>query len=268
MTLLSANALSVSLGGRRVLAAVDLAIAAGEVIGLIGPNGAGKTTLLKAMAGLLPLDAGEVRLAGRPLAAIGRDDLARALAYLPQDGQSHWSVTVETLVMLGRLPHRAPWSGPSGADRAAVERALLACDLAPLRHRVTSSLSGGERARALLARALAGEPQVLLADEPVAGLDPGHQLDVMARLRERAAAGAGVVVVMHDLTLAARFCTRLALLHERRIEAEGAPAEVLSPASLARCYGVRAYHGSAEGSEIVVPLSRLAVGADHVADRA
>jgi len=263
MTLLRARSVSVSLGDAPILAGLDLGIAAGEVVGLIGPNGAGKTTLLKAMAGLLPLDGGEICVQGRPLRQIRRNTLARSLAYLPQGGDYHWAVSVETLVMLGRLPHRGLWRGPSHADRVAVERALEACDVAQFRDRPTTLLSGGERTRVLLARALASEPRLLLADEPVAGLDPGHQIDVMEKLRDLARSGAGVVVAMHDLTLAARFCDRLALLHGKRIATEGSPAVVLSPENLARCYGIRAYHGSAEGNAIVVPLERTDAGAGH-----
>jgi iron complex transport system ATP-binding protein len=263
VTLLRASAVSVSLGDTQVLAELDLGIVAGEIVGLIGPNGAGKTTLLRAMAGLLPLDGGEIRVQDRPLQGIDRTILAQTLAYLPQGGDSYWALTVEALVMLGRLPHRGPWRAPSDADRAAVRRALDACDVAQFRGRPTTHLSGGERTRVLLARALAGVPKVLLADEPVAGLDPGHQLDVMEKLRDLAAAGAGVVVVMHDLTLAARFCSRLALLHDKRIAAEGTPAAVLSPDTLARCYGIRAYHGTSNGNTIVVPLERTDAGARH-----
>ena len=263
MTLLSARTVSVSLGDAPVLAGVELEVAAGEVVGLIGPNGAGKTTLLRAMAGLLPLRGGEVRLEGRPLHRMDPSALARILAYLPQGGGSHWAVTVETLAMLGRLPHRSPWAAPSEADRAAVARALAACDMTRFGDRPVTQLSGGERTRALLARALAGEPKVLLADEPVTGLDPGHQLEVMAKLRELADSGTGIVMVMHDLTLAARACDRLALLFEKRIAAEGRPTAVLSADTLARCYGVRAYHGSVEGGAIVVPIERTEAGAGH-----
>jgi len=265
VTLLSANSVSVSLAGAQVLEGVGLEIASGEVVGLIGPNGAGKTTLLRAMAGLLPLDGGAIHLKGEPLQQIARKVLARTLAYLPQSGGSHWAVTVETLVTLGRLAHRGPWAAPSDADRAAIAQALDACDVRQFGSRPITHLSGGERTRVLLARALAGEPQVLLADEPVAGLDPGHQLDVMTKLRELGASGAGVVVVMHDLTLAARFCDRLALLFDKRIAAEGHPAAVLSADTLARCYGVRAYHGTANGNTIVVPLERTDAGDGHAA---
>lgn len=256
MNLLSVRNLTVLLGGKPVLSGVDLEVCGGEVVGLIGPNGAGKTTLLRAVAGLLSREDGEIAVQGQSLKALAPGTLARILAYLPQDGSSHWSVDVETLVMLGRLPHQGSWRAPSNDDRAAVERAMEACDVLQFRQRPASHLSGGERARVLLARALAGDPKLLLADEPVAGLDPGHQLDVMERLRERAASGAGVVVVMHDLTLAARFCDRLALLHSGRIETLGEPSKVLSAEMLARCYGVRAYHASVEGNRIVVPLER------------
>ncbi len=260
MTLLTADAVSVSLGGGQVLAGVDLGVAAGEVVGLIGPNGAGKTTLLRAVAGLLPLDAGEIRIDGRPVSRIDGRTRGRLLAYLPQGGAPQWAVSVETLVMLGRLPHRGPWRGPSAADRDAVARALDACDLAAVRQRPVTRLSGGERARVLLARALAGEPRLLLADEPVAGLDPAHQLDVMATLRARAAAGTGVVVVMHDLTLAARYCDRLVLLDAGRTVAQDVPAAVLTPDMLARCYGIRAFHGQADGQAVIVPLARTRDG--------
>ena len=263
MTLLSVAAVSVSLGDTQILAALDFDISGGEVVGLIGPNGAGKTTLLRAMVGSLPLDAGEIRLAGRAVQQVDRRELARSIAYLPQGGDSHWAVNVETLVMLGRLPHLGAWRGPTDVDRAAVARALDACDVARFKHRPMTHLSGGERARVLLARALAVEPKVLLADEPVAGLDPAHQLDVMERLRDLAAAGGAVVIVMHDLTLAARYCERLALLYDKRVFAAGRADLVLSPDNLAHCYGIRAHLGSANGFPIVVPLERTGKGADH-----
>lgn len=265
MSLLSVRGVSITLGITQVLAEVRFAVTAGEVVGLIGPNGAGKTTLLRAMAGLLPLDSGEIRFDARPLRDIERKELARKLAYLPQGGESHWAVTVETLVMMGRLPHMGPWRSASEVDRAAVARALEACDVGQFVSRPVTNLSGGERARVLLARALAVEPMVLLADEPVAGLDPAHQLDVMQRLCDLAVSGAGIVVVMHDLTLASRFCHRLALLHRKRIAAEGSPGTVLSPENLARCYGIRAHYGSVNGHSFVVPVERVTSGAKHAA---
>lgn len=256
MTLLRARNLSLSLGGTPILKALDLSVKPGEVVGLIGPNGVGKTTLLRALAGLLTPDHGEVEIEAQNLRTLDRKRLAGILAYLPQGGLSHWDMETETLVMLGRLPHRGAWQAPSQADRAAVERALRACDLCHLRRRPVTQLSGGERSRVLLARALATEPKLLLADEPVAGLDPGHQLDVMAKLRRLASTGAAVIVVMHDLTLAARFCSRLILLHRGEIAAEGCPQNVLSAEILARCYGIHAYCSVVQGIPIIVPLER------------
>ncbi len=258
-SLVAARDVSLAYGPRRVLDGVAMTLAAGEVVGLIGPNGAGKTTLLRVLAGLAAPESGEIALFGRPMAAFGRAERARGVAYLAQNGTAHWAVTVETLVGLGRLPHGGPWKGtPSvAADRAAVARAFSDCDLAGLAGRPLNRLSGGERARALLARALAAEPRVLLADEPVAGLDPAHALDVMAVLRARAAAGAGVIAVLHDLTTAARHCDRLVLLAEGRVLAAGPPGAVLEDDVLARAYGVRVHRGTAEGLPFVVPVGRV-----------
>ncbi len=194
------------------------------------------------------------------LAVLDHDARARALSYLAQDGAAHWAVTVETLVGLGRLPHLGPWRGPSAGDRAAVARALAACDVTNLADRPVDRLSGGERARVLLARALAVEARVLLADEPVAGLDPAHALDVMAVLRARARDGAGVIAVMHDLTTAARHCDRLALLAHGRVIADGPPERVLDDDNLAHAYGIRVHRGTADGQPFVVPVGRIGDG--------
>jgi iron complex transport system ATP-binding protein len=264
MTAIRATDVAVRLGGTAILHGIDADLAAGEVVGLIGANGAGKTTLLRALAGLLPLARGAITLDGRALAQLSRRQLAQTLAYLPQGGGSQWPVSVETLVMLGRLPHLGPWRGPGARDRRAVDAALAACDVARFRDRTLDTLSGGERARVLIARALASEPRVLLADEPVAGLDPGHQLDVMATLRRLAASGAGIVAVVHDLTLAARFCDRLVLLDAGRVAAAGQPRAVLSHENLARCYGIRAHVAEFDGTPWVVPATRIAGPEPHV----
>jgi iron complex transport system ATP-binding protein len=258
MTVLRADDIRHAFGTRPVLAGIDVAVAAGEVVGLIGPNGAGKTTLLCALAGLLAPDAGTVALDGTPIGTLDRNTRARAISYLAQHGEANWAVTVETLVGFGRLPHLGPWRGPTAVDRAAVARALAACDATHLAARPLNRLSGGERARVLLARALAVEPRVLLADEPVAGLDPAHALDVMAVLRARAQEGAGVIAVVHDLTIAARHCDRLVLIDAGTVVADGLPAAVLTDANLARAYGIRALRGEAEGQPYIVPLSRIA----------
>ncbi len=263
MTLIRATDVVVRIGRAAILHGIDVDLAAGEVLGLIGANGAGKTTLLRALAGLLPLARGTIALDGRPLAHLPRRQLAQTVAYLPQGGASHWPVSVETLAMLGRLPHLGPWRGPGERDRRAVETALAACDVTQFRDRTLDTLSGGERARVLIARALASEPRVLLADEPVAGLDPGHQLDVMATLRRLAAAEAGIVVVVHDLTLAARFCDRLVLLDAGRVAAAGPPRAVLSSENLARCYGIRAQIAEVDGVPWVGPATRIPGSGSH-----
>ncbi|HXG28067.1 MAG TPA: ABC transporter ATP-binding protein, partial [Nevskiales bacterium] len=173
-----------------------------------------------------------------------------------QGGQCHWPMPVAQVVALGRLPHRAPWARVPPADAAAVQRALQAADVAHLADRPVTQLSGGERARVLLARALAVEARVLLADEPTAGLDPAHQLGVMEVLRRRAQSGAGVVVVLHDLTLAARFCDRLLLLGEGRVVADGAAEQVLTEQNLAQVYGIEAHRAAGAEGLLVVPLRR------------
>ena len=267
MSLLEATRLSVDLGRRPVLDRVDFTLAQGELIGLIGPNGAGKTTLARALCGLQQASAGEVALEGQLLHEWPRDALARTLAYLPQSGGVHWEVTVEALVALGRLPHRGSWQRACAADHAAVERALEVTDTAGFRSRTVAELSGGERARVLLARALAGEPRILLADEPVANLDPYYRLEVMEHLQQQARAGMAVMVVLHDLTLATRFCSRLVLLDQGRVFASGAPREVTSAATLAHCFRIEVHRGDLPDGPYVVPTARVTAGAAHPAAR-
>lgn len=256
--LLRTAGLTVSLGGRPVLSGVDVAAGPGELFGLLGPNGAGKTTLLRALSGLLVPQAGAVTLDGAPLAplaAMSPSVLARRLAYLPSGNECQWPLAVEALVALGRLPHRTPWSRLSVEDMAAIEAAMRFTGVLGLAGRPVTQLSGGERARVLLARALAGDPELLLADEPVAGLDPGHQLDVMALLARRAAGGGTVVVALHDLTLAARFCTRLILLAGGRVLAEGVAEAVLTPENLRAAYGIEATVGTL-GGQVAIASTR------------
>ncbi|EKE73607.1 ABC transporter ATP-binding protein [Oceanibaculum indicum] len=253
--LLHATGLAVSLGGRSVLSGVDVAAGPGELVGLLGPNGAGKTTLLRALSGLQAPQAGAVTLDGAPLAAMSPPVLARRLAYLASGNECQWPLVAEALVALGRLPHRTPWSRLSVEDMAAIESAMRFTGVLGLVGRPVTQLSGGELARVLLARALAGDPELLLADEPVAGLDPGHQLDVMALLARRAAGGGTVVVALHDLTLAARFCTRLILLSEGTLLAEGAAEAVLTPENLRAAYGIEATVGTL-GGQVAIAVTR------------
>lgn len=253
MVMIAIEGLAVALGRRPVLRGVDAMLSPGALIGVIGPNGAGKSTLVRALLGLVPAT-GRVRIDGVDVTEIPRADLAKRIAYLPQGQTLHWPLTVERLVALGRLPHLAPFSRIGDADRAAIDRAIMQADVDHLRERVATELSGGERARVLLARALAVEASALVADEPLAALDPGHQLEVMALLKRQAEAGALVVAVLHDLTMAARHCDRLLLLHEGRLVADGPPDAVLTAERLAEVYGIRAWIGEAAGGRLIVPL--------------
>lgn len=254
MSAIRAQGIRVTLGKREVLREVDLQARPGEVLGLLGPNGAGKTTLLRVVAGLVPAGHGSVDLAGQPLAQLSGRQRAQQIAYLPQGNECHWPLRVREVVALGRLPHRAPWQRLPAGDAAAIDTALAETDARALAERSVNQLSGGERTRVLLARALATGAPCLLADEPVAGLDPAHQLQVMALLKSKARAGATVVVVLHDLGLAARYCDQLCLLGAGRVIAQGEPQEVLAAEPLQQAYGIRAWYGEVEGQPLVVPL--------------
>ena len=244
---------AVSLGGRRIVEDISTDLAGG-VTGLIGPNGAGKSTLMRAIAGLVPSE-GSILIDGTSIGSMPLRDRARRIAYLPQGQAVHWPLTVERLVSLGRLPHLAPFARPVAADASAIEQALGRTDLLGLRQRPVDQLSGGERARVLLARALAVEAPLLLADEPLAALDPAHQIDVMRLLRAEADRGATVIAVLHDLTLAARWCDRLLLIDQGRLVADGGPRDVLSAERIGAVYGVSAFIGEAGGEPLIVPLA-------------
>ncbi len=252
-----ATEIAVDFGRRRVLDGVDFAACPGEVVALIGPNGAGKSTLARILAGLLRPTAGQVMLQGRDIADCDPGALARTRSYLPQGATLAWPLTVARLVALGRLPHLAPFSRIGETDRVAIDAALMRADVTDLRDRVVTDLSGGERARVFLARALAVEAPVLIADEPLAALDPGHALSVMELLRAEAERGVAVVAVLHELTLAARFADRLVLLDRGRVVADGPPAAVLDDDRLARVYRVTAWRGDAAGAPLIVPMARI-----------
>jgi iron complex transport system ATP-binding protein len=254
---LAARDLSVALGGRAVLESITFDSSPGELIAVLGPNGAGKSTLLRCLAGLHRPLTGTVTLSGRDLADWERRALARAVAYLPQSRAVHWPLAVRSAVALGRLPHGGSVQALAGAHAEAVERALSAMELTKLAHRPVTELSGGELARTLIARALAQEASVLLADEPSAGLDPAHQLGLFEGLRRLAAEGRIIFVALHDLSLAARFCDRVLLLKAGRIIGLGAPATVLTEEALARAYEIRARLIHIEGNPFVLPSSRL-----------
>ncbi len=255
MVTIAADRVTVRLGARAVPRDVSIRLESGCLTGIIGPNGAGKSTLIRALLGLIPAD-GTILLDGDALTALSRAAIARRIAYLPQGQTLHWPLSVERIVALGRLPHLAPFSRLSQADDAAIGRALAQLGIAHLRDRTATALSGGERARVLLARALAVEAPALLVDEPLASLDPGHQLEVMDLLRAQARAGTTVAAVLHDLGLAARYCDRLVLLVDGEVAGDGAPAEVLTADALARAFGVRVWRGEAGGEPLIVPIAR------------
>lgn len=249
--------LCVGYGDALVLDRVTLSARGGGLIGLIGPNGAGKTTLIKALAGLLAPTSGSVTLNSLPLEFWAHDAMAKKVGYLSQSRTVHWPVTVERLVSLGRIPHRGPWGSVSEEDQVAIHNALTLADVEAIRSRTVTTLSGGELARVLLARVLAGEPDAILADEPVSGLDPGHRLQVLGGLKALADGGRLVVVVLHDLTLASRFCDRVILLHQGRLEADGKPSMVLTDDTLAEVYGIESVSVSQGGETAVLPWSHL-----------
>jgi iron complex transport system ATP-binding protein len=250
---LSFDRVTLDLRGRRVLADVSAAFAAGRITVILGPNGAGKTSLLRAAAGLIAPSAGKIAIDGRAIAAMRRDDRARTIGYLPQSGDVAWNMPARDVVALGRLPH----SAGVAEDIAAVLAAMAATDTEQFAERRVGELSGGERARVLLARVLAGEPQWLLADEPLASLDPAHQLDLLDRLRGQAARGVGVVVVLHDLVQAARVADEILLLRDGRVFASGQPDEVLTPQHLRDAFGVDVLlFADAQGRMLPVPAGR------------
>ena len=251
----AAKGARLALGGRTVLDAVNLAIPAGRITAVVGPNGAGKSTLLRAFAGLVTPVSGEITLDGRPLAVFDSPERARALAYLPQERAVHWPLAARAVVALGRLPHRDVETAEAGA--AAVNDALAAMDISDLAERPVVELSGGERARVLVARALAQQTPLLLADEPTAGLDPAHALALFELFTRLAAEGRTVVVALHDLSLAARFAHHVVLLAEGGIAAMGPPADVLTPRHLQPAFGVTMLCTDIDGMPIVVPVSTL-----------
>lgn len=216
---------------------VSLAVSPGRLLAVVGPNGAGKTTLLRLLAGSLRPQAGHVRLDERPLGEFTARQRARALAVVPQSESSPFPVTVREMVTMGRYAHLGPWERAGGRDGSVVERALERCAVASFAERRLDELSGGELQRARIARALAQEAPVLLLDEPTAGLDLRYRMELFHLLRELRADGLAVLVVTHDLNLAARFADRLLFLDLGRVRAEGAPAEVLSCEMLEEVYG-------------------------------
>jgi len=243
----------VRLGGNAVVDGVSAAVPEGEWLALIGPNGAGKTTLLRAIASLVPFE-GEIELDGRPVGGLGRSELARHVAVVPQEPSTPPWMTVAEYVLLGRTPHLGPLAKEGRRDREAAARALARLDLLTFGGRRLGTLSGGEKQRVVVARALAQEAPIVLLDEPTAALDIGHQqqaFDLLDGLR--AESGLTLVAAMHDLTLAAQYADRMLLLDRGRVVADGSAADVLTEALLSEHYGASVEVVSVGGRPVVVP---------------
>jgi iron complex transport system ATP-binding protein len=248
---LEARRMKILRQGRAVVEDFSLRLERGRLVCLVGPNGAGKSTALRALCGLTTPDAGEILLDGRPLHAVAPRERARTIGYLAQERTIGWNIPVRELIALGRLPHG---DRLTAVDEAAIEDSLRDTRMEPMADRAIETLSGGERALALLARALAVKAPWLLADEPMAGLDIRHQLAIMARLREQRDRGVGVLIVIHDLSLAAQFCDHVIVMHEGRIVAEGPPTDALTPSVLHRAFGVRTHLAEHDGQRFILPL--------------
>ncbi|MEE8364824.1 MAG: ABC transporter ATP-binding protein [Gammaproteobacteria bacterium] len=257
MSLLKATRLEYLIGDLPILKGIDFEINEGELIGLIGPNGAGKSTLLRLLTQVESPSAGEVLFDGHAIDQLSAEERARRIGYLVQGAKAHWPFSVEKLVGLGRIPYQKWWQQASNQDHEKVLQAMQMTETLAYRNRVVTTLSGGEHTLVMLARVMATEPQLIFADEPVAALDPYHQLHVMEILRNHASDQGAAVVVLHDLSLAARFCDRLYLLNHGELYCSGSTIEVLSAENIATVYGVKSRIDFDEEGISVTPISRL-----------
>ena len=254
---LTAQRVSVKLAGRRVLSDISLSLSSGHLVALVGPNGAGKTTLLRALAGLVPSD-GAIHVGGEALSSLSLRERARRFGYLPQGHIAHWPLAARDIVALGRYPHGATDPARlSCSDAEAVLRAMQATDAVEFAERRVTELSGGERSRVALARVLAVEAPVILADEPTSSLDPRHQIDVMKNLRSAADRGTLVMVVTHDLGLAARFADIILVLSDGRLVSQGAASEALSEQVMAEVFRISAYRAEYQREAVIVPWAEI-----------
>ena len=251
--LLSLQKAVVRRGQKEILKGLSLDLYPGELVGLLGPNGSGKTTAARSLLGLVPLSSGSALIGGDPVASLSATARARRVAYLPQSRPVAWPIAVHEAIALGRFAYGGQTGRLNPIDQAAVDEAVEACDLKGLLNRDITTLSGGEAARVHVARALAAKAPALIADEPTAALDPLHQWTIMQVLARQAAQGSGILTVVHDVTLAVQFCTRVVVIKDGECLASGPPAEVLTPDLLAKAYGIDArWTCDADGSALVV----------------
>jgi iron complex transport system ATP-binding protein len=251
MSSLDAAKIFVRRGARAILDDVSLHAESGDFVAIIGANGAGKSTLLSVLAGLLKADSGAVMLDGISIRALSGAQLARRRAYLPQNPRCEWPISVERLVALGLTPTLPALGGLPASFGPKITQALQACDLLDHREQPATTLSGGELARAMLARALVADPDVLIVDEPIAGLDPKHALDTARRLQLLARAGKLVIASIHDLTLAGRYASRIFALSNGRVAGDGATQVTLTPALIRSTFEVEACVSGPAGSVYV-----------------
>lgn len=240
---------TVTLQGATLLQDVSFEVSPNKLVGLLGPNGAGKTTAVRALLGLQNLSTGQALLDGQPANSLTAKQRALRVSYLPQARKLAWPIAVREAVALGRFAYGGPMGRLGPENSAAVEDALARCSLKGFEDRAVTSLSGGELARVHLARALASQAPALIADEPTAALDPGHSFDVLATLQAQARAGQAVLVVLHELSLAARFCDEIILLNQGSLVIQAPPQDALTPHILAEVYGIT---GVWSGDQLIV----------------
>lgn len=252
MKCLKIENISLDLGGMPILKNISATLNRGEMVGLIGPNGAGKSSLLRSILGLVDIKNGEILIDDKNIADLSLKERAKNMSYAAQGAPVHWPLTVEHIVGLGRVPHLNPWQKLTSDDEIAIEGAMERTDCIHLKERLVTTLSGGERARVLLARVLATDALYVMADEPVASLDPAHQLQVMTILKNLTKSNSGVLVVMHDLSLALRFCDRIILLNEGEILGQDTPEIILNDENLATIFNIRASRWTEDGENFLV----------------
>ena len=257
MPLLEARGLRHAFGARQVLHGVDVTVGEGEILGLVGPNGSGKTTALRILHRALVPDAGEVRLEGRDLGELSGRERARRIAVMAQELSGEVPLTAADVVLLGRVPHSGAFGATSEEDQRIAAEALDSAGALPLARREFGLLSGGEKQRALIARALAQQPRLLLMDEPTNHLDIGSQHHVLQIVRGR---GLATIVVLHDLNLAARYCDRVMVLDHGRVLAEGPPADALAAPLVSSTYDVAAQRASADDGVVQLLFRGRAAG--------